>query len=153
MVESEASILDSQGLLEKSPPSLGGKSLSELLRDGTVRIDVDPKYPQAVGISTIVERVSIFGNAEWEILHNDDPNSPFFTSDFPVAIESTNRPRVQSKLTTARCLRLPASGVHGPVRVARRPPLRAAEAGAAFATPTIVHFGATLQRRRRPPRH
>jgi hypothetical protein len=28
--------------------------------------------------------------------------------------------------------------------VAERPPLRAAEAGAAFATPTIVHFGTTL---------
>src|SRR5262245_65003485 len=28
--------------------------------------------------------------------------------------------------------------------VAQRPPVRAAEAGAAFATPTIVHFGAAL---------
>lgn len=28
--------------------------------------------------------------------------------------------------------------------IAERPPLRAAEAGAAFATPTIVHFGAVL---------
>ncbi len=28
--------------------------------------------------------------------------------------------------------------------IAERPPLRAAEAGAAFATPTIVHFGTTL---------
>src|SRR5262249_54347885 len=28
--------------------------------------------------------------------------------------------------------------------VAERPPVRAAEAGAAFATPTIVHFGAAL---------
>ena len=28
--------------------------------------------------------------------------------------------------------------------IAERPPLRAAEAGAAFATPTIVHFSATL---------
>src|SRR5438093_2714191 len=28
--------------------------------------------------------------------------------------------------------------------VAERPPLRAAEAGAAFATPTIVHFGTAL---------
>ncbi len=28
--------------------------------------------------------------------------------------------------------------------IAERPPLRAAEAGAAFATPTIVHLGATL---------
>jgi hypothetical protein len=29
--------------------------------------------------------------------------------------------------------------------LAERPPIRAAEAGAAFATPTIVHFGASLQ--------
>jgi len=28
--------------------------------------------------------------------------------------------------------------------IAERPPLRAAEAGAAFATPTIVHFGTAL---------
>lgn len=28
--------------------------------------------------------------------------------------------------------------------IAERPPLRAAQAGAAFATPTIVHFSATL---------
>src|SRR5439155_22305373 len=28
--------------------------------------------------------------------------------------------------------------------IAERPPLRAADAGAAFATPTIVHFGAAL---------
>jgi hypothetical protein len=28
--------------------------------------------------------------------------------------------------------------------IAERPPLRAAEAGAAFATPTIIHFGAVL---------
>jgi len=28
--------------------------------------------------------------------------------------------------------------------IAERPPLRAAEAGAAFATPTVVHFGAAL---------
>ena len=28
--------------------------------------------------------------------------------------------------------------------IANRPPLRVAEAGAAFATPTIVHFGSAL---------
>src|SRR5262249_17422115 len=48
MVEATAAIIDAQGLLEKSPPSLGGKSLSELLKDGTVHVTVDPKYPQAV---------------------------------------------------------------------------------------------------------
>src|SRR5438093_2854322 len=41
--------------------------------------------------------------------------------------------------------------------IAERPPLRAADAGAAFATPTIVHFGTALllsesrTRRRRQP--
>jgi hypothetical protein len=98
MVESEAAILDRQGLIEKSPPSLGGKSISELLADGTVHVTVDPKYPQALGISNIMYHVSIFGNAQWEILRNEDAHSPFFTSDFPVAIEPTADLRVLSKL-------------------------------------------------------
>ena len=98
VVESEAAILDRQGVLEKSPPSLGGKSLSELLADGTTRVVVDPKYPQAMGIANIFHHVSGFGNAQWEVLHNDDASSPFFTSDFPVAIEPTDDPRVLSKV-------------------------------------------------------
>jgi hypothetical protein len=97
-VESEAAILDRQGLIEKSPPSLGGKSLSELMADGTVRVDVDPKYPQAMGIANILNHVSVFGNAQWVVLHNDDADSPFFTSDFPVAIERTDDPRILSKV-------------------------------------------------------
>ena len=97
-VESEAAILDRQGVLGKSPPSLGGKSLSELLADGTVRVDVDPKYPQAMGIANILHHVSAFGNAQWEVLHNVDASSPFFTSDFPIAIEPTDDPRVLSKV-------------------------------------------------------
>jgi len=86
-VEATAAILDRQNLIGKAPPSLGGKSLTELLAEGTVRAEIDAKYPQALGISGILNRVSVFGNSPWEILHNDDPNSPFFTSDFPVAIE------------------------------------------------------------------
>jgi hypothetical protein len=87
-LESTASILDRQGVIEKAPPSLGSKSLSELLADGTVRYEVDRKYPQALGISTIISRMSIWGNSAWEILHNDVADSPFFTSDFPVALEA-----------------------------------------------------------------
>jgi hypothetical protein len=98
LVESEAAVLDRQGLIEKSPPSLGGKSISELLVDGTVHVTVDPKYPQALGISNIMSNVSVFGNAQWEILRDEDAHSPFFTSDFPVAIEPTDDPRVLSKL-------------------------------------------------------
>lgn len=97
-VESEAAILERQGLLEKSPSAFGGKSLSELLAGGTIRVDVDPKYPQAIGIANILHHVSAFGNARWEVLHNGDASSPFFTSDFPVAIEPTDDPRVFSKV-------------------------------------------------------
>jgi hypothetical protein len=89
VLDSTANILDRQGAIEKAPPSLGSKSLSELLADGTVRHEVDEKYPQALAISTIMGRVSIWGNSAWEILHNDVADSPFFTSDFPVALEAT----------------------------------------------------------------
>jgi hypothetical protein len=73
----------------KAPASLGSKSLLELLADGTVRHKVDEKYPQALGISTVMGRMSIWGNSAWEILHNDIADSPFFTSDYPVALEAT----------------------------------------------------------------
>jgi hypothetical protein len=66
---------------------LGEKSVTELLQDGVVKINVDPKYPQAIGIATIMRHVSIFGNSPWEILRNDVADSPFFTSDYPAAIE------------------------------------------------------------------
>jgi hypothetical protein len=38
-----------------------------------------------------MSHVSVFGNSPWEILHNEDANSPFFTSDYPVAIEASHR--------------------------------------------------------------
>jgi hypothetical protein len=92
--EATAAILDNERLLPKAPEALGSKSLSELLADGTVYDDVDPKFPQALGINSIIERVSMIGNSKWEILHNEVVDSPFFTSDFPVAIEVTGHQRV-----------------------------------------------------------
>lgn len=88
LLESEAAILDRQGLIPKAPPSLGSKTLTELLANNEVGFTVDPKYPQALGISSITNRVSIYGNSKWEILLNDTPECPFFTSDFPVALEA-----------------------------------------------------------------
>jgi hypothetical protein len=87
LVESEAAILDRQGVFEKAPPALGGKTLTELLEDGTVHVAIDGKFPQALGITTILGRASIWGNSPWEILHNDAADTPFFTSDHPAAIE------------------------------------------------------------------
>lgn len=85
---STASLLDAQGEIPKAPEALGGKSITELLADGTVTFDVDPKYPQAIGVTSVMKHVSIFGNSPWEILHNEEADSPFFTSDYPVAIET-----------------------------------------------------------------
>ena len=84
-----AKILDRQGVLTKAPPELGGKSLPELLAEGTVHYKIDPKFPQAVGVSTVVGRTSIYGNSAWEILHNDT-DSAYFTSDYPLAIERSS---------------------------------------------------------------
>ena len=86
-LETTTAMLDQSGFLPPAPDSLGGKRLPELIADGTVHIDVDAKYPQALTISNVLDSVSIFGNSSWEILLNYEPQSPFFTSDFPAAIE------------------------------------------------------------------
>jgi hypothetical protein len=87
MLEAEAMVLDKQGLIPKAPACLGEKSATELLADGTVKFTVDPKYPQAMGISNILYHTSIFGNSPWEVLHNEEIDSPFFSSDYPAAME------------------------------------------------------------------
>jgi hypothetical protein len=84
---STATILDAQGAIPKAPEALGEKSITELLADGTVKFEVDPKYPQAIGVTSVMHHVSVFGNSPWEILRNEEADNPFFTSDYPAAIE------------------------------------------------------------------
>lgn len=98
LVEVTAEMMDAKGLIPPPPPELGGASLSELLRSGAVNITVDPKYPQAIGIASILKSTASFGNFKWDILRNDFANSPFFTSDFPAAIEETDDPRVLNRI-------------------------------------------------------
>lgn len=63
-----------------------------------VRINVDEKYPQAIGISSGIEaRVAIFGNALWDVMFADPAYGGFFTSDFPVALGPLYDNRVVSK--------------------------------------------------------
>jgi hypothetical protein len=88
MIAAEVAILDRRGLLPRAPPELGDKTATELFADGTARAIIDPKYPQAVGISTFRDRVALYGNCTWEILLNNEPTCPFFTSDYPVALEA-----------------------------------------------------------------
>nr|WP_171947830.1 hypothetical protein [Bradyrhizobium erythrophlei] len=87
VLQATAEMLDRQGLIPPAPEALGNKTITQLLNDGTIHFDVDGKYPQALGISGILYRLSVFGNWAWEILHNEDKDNSFLTSDFPVAIE------------------------------------------------------------------
>lgn len=98
IVEITGSMMEKQGAIPPPPPELGCTTLTEALRKGVVKVEIDPKYPQSIGIESILKMTATFGNFKWEILHNDSGNSPFFTSDFPVAIEETDDPRVVNRI-------------------------------------------------------
>ena len=68
------------------------------MRRGLVAVDVDPKFPQAIGIASIIRNTVLFGNFHWEVLHSGFTDSPFFTSDFPIAIEETSDSTVLNKI-------------------------------------------------------
>jgi hypothetical protein len=97
-VETTGVLSDRMGEVPPSPEALGGKSLTELLKDGTIQVKIDPKFPQALGIKSIIGWVSVFGNSHWEVLHNDEHDTPFFTSDFPIGLERSSDPRVLNKI-------------------------------------------------------
>ena len=88
LVASEVAILDRQGLLPEAPAALGKKTLTELLATGAASADIDKKYPQAIGVVTIRKRMALWGNSRWEVLRNGYEDNPFFTSDYPVALEA-----------------------------------------------------------------
>jgi hypothetical protein len=88
-LEEHGRLLDSKGVFSKPPPALGGASFTELLNSGKIFVEIDDKYPQAIGIASILSHAVTLGNFEWDILINPFEDNPFFTSDFPVAIEKT----------------------------------------------------------------
>jgi phage host-nuclease inhibitor protein Gam len=57
--------LDAMGAMPRAPGSLGGKTATELLAEGSIEHRIDPKYPQAIGVLTVVERISKYGNPHW----------------------------------------------------------------------------------------
>ncbi len=97
-VETAAVVADDHGMIPPPPTELGGTRLAELLRTGDIEITVDPKYPQAIGISQLLRIVAVFGNFKWDILLNDFDEDPFFTSDYPVAIEETKDWRILNRI-------------------------------------------------------
>ncbi len=97
-LEAAAHVLDMKGLMPPPPEELGGKNLTELLEGEKIAFNVDPKYPQAIGIANILQRAALFGNCHWEILLNNHNDCQFFTSDYPAGIESTQDPRVLNRI-------------------------------------------------------
>jgi hypothetical protein len=97
-LELTAEMLDARGIFPPSPSPLGGKTMTQLLRDKDVIFAVDPKYPQSMGISNILRSTSLWGNSYWDIILNEDPANPFFTSDYPLAIEPGRRAGIVNRI-------------------------------------------------------
>lgn len=85
MLEMATQAYDRRGLLPRAPPELNSATVSNLIASGEIKIEIDQKYPQALGISSVIELIGSYGNGSWEVLVNEHEDSPFFTSDFPVA--------------------------------------------------------------------
>jgi Protein of unknown function (DUF4238) len=96
--KSFAGVLDSANALPPPPAALGSATLSELLQSGKIQFNVDPKYPQAIGIANILKMTVMLGNATWDILKNPFDDCPFFTSDFPAAIEEADNPHALNRI-------------------------------------------------------
>lgn len=98
IVEKTSQLLDAKGEFPPPPPELGGKGLTDLLKEGTLQVKIDPKFPQAIGITSVLSHTSIFGNFRWEVLINRHDENPFFTSDYPIASEETSDLRIHNKI-------------------------------------------------------
>jgi Protein of unknown function (DUF4238) len=98
IVEETTARMDAKGQLPPAPAGLGGATMTDLIRAGTIEVAIDPKYPQAIGTAQILALVATFGNFKWEVLHNHFDDRPFFTSDFPIAIEETPDPNVLNRI-------------------------------------------------------
>jgi hypothetical protein len=86
LVDTQARLMDQQGLVGSAPKELGKRGLSELLDDGSISINVDGKFTQSIGIAQEHEHTNSFGDSRWEFVTNPFEDSPFLTSDFPVCV-------------------------------------------------------------------
>ena len=93
-----AEILDAQGIFPPAPPELCGRRLPELICSGEAVTNVDRKFPQAIGINVMKEMADQFCQFAWDVMLNPLLSSPFFTSDYPVAIEATRDPRIVNRI-------------------------------------------------------
>lgn len=132
----EAKILDQAGMIPPAPPELGGKTLTDLLAEGTLTYEIDGKYPQAVGINNIIQTITHYGNFHWDIILNEQMDTPFLTSDFPIVVEFGSDPRLVNRVVPLT----PSLAI----RICPRVELSGKKLG-----PTFEHFSYRLYRPRR----
>jgi hypothetical protein len=96
--EDDIKILDKNNVLPKPPHALEAKSISELIENGKIKVQIDDKFTQASGVSELFSQIVNIGNFDWEILINPFEDNPFFSSDYPICIEKTDDIRVLNKV-------------------------------------------------------
>ena len=68
LVDTQARLLDENGMFDRSPKELGHRRLSELLDDNAISINVDGKFAQAMGITQVLELTNGFADTLWEFV-------------------------------------------------------------------------------------
>jgi hypothetical protein len=96
-MQSAIELLDAQGVLPPGPEVFGNRSITELLDEGTIQLNVAERYPQAIGISNIETMVDILGNSMWDVMFVNPIHGAFLTSDFPVGLGPSYDNRIVSK--------------------------------------------------------
>jgi len=98
-VEATTKVLDTQGKFREPPDIFGARTITELIENNTLEVSINQKYPQAIGIANIFRFASALGNGVWDIVVNEHVReSPFFTSDFPAAIEDNANPNLKNRV-------------------------------------------------------
>jgi Protein of unknown function (DUF4238) len=90
-----AVILDRRGLL----PGSNAMRFTRRLAGGSLDFRVDGRFSQAVLAENMQGTIGLLTHGDWEILHNRFPDSPFFSSDYPIALEpSGTDSRINNKV-------------------------------------------------------
>ena len=98
MVGVQMDWMDHNGELPPLPPGVDRRKFHQGARKGVVEVVVDHKYPQAIGISNIHHFTSTFGNSSWDVIINDHKDNSFFTSDYPITMETSRDPRIRNRI-------------------------------------------------------
>lgn len=97
LVKSTAILAEEKGMLPSSPKGIEEPTLVGLLNSKKLKIQVDPKYPQAYGIDNYQRHIGSWGNSHWVVLLNQSDVS-YLTSDYPVYTQQSSDLRVSTRL-------------------------------------------------------